>query len=163
MGEYLFAHFLSEPKEYARAEALWQANWTELLRRTGQEALWRFPWMNTTFADGSSCRDGNPIFSAVSPPRQLGVRVIQLEPEDDPADFTVWTDTFAGGSPEAVRELVISCVLTNENLRHAIELMRQWLTEEKVGSFGQTEKPPRNSETTPLDPTPAFSDLPPLS
>jgi serine/threonine protein kinase len=132
MVDYLFPHFLSTPREYEQAESIWQQRWQDLLRRVGQEGQWQTPWVNTNFANGTPCRDGNPIFSAVSPSRRLAVRIVQLEPADDAMEFHVWKDSFAEVSPEAVEELVISCVLTQETLTKAVELMRQWITEGKI-------------------------------
>jgi hypothetical protein len=132
MVEYLFARFLSDPREYERAEAMWRERWDDLVRRVGQTWLWETPWIAPTFVNGTPCRDGNPIFSAVSRPRRLGVRIIQVEPADNPRELYVWTDTFAKGSPEAINELVISCVLTRQTLLDALDLMKRWLTEEEV-------------------------------
>lgn len=132
MGDYLFPHFLSDPREYGQAESLWQQRWQDLLRRVGQEGQWQTPWLDTAFANGTPCRDGNPIFSAVCPSRRLAVRVIQLELADDANEIHVWNDTFAEGSPEAVEELVISCVLTEPTLQEAMELMRQWIAAGKI-------------------------------
>jgi hypothetical protein len=103
-----------------------------VIERTGEKALWQVPWLNTTFADGTPCRDGNPIFSAVCPARRLGVRVIQREPAGNPRELNYWIDTFAQGEPEAIRELVISCVLTEETVVDALDLMNQWITAEEV-------------------------------
>jgi hypothetical protein len=93
----------------------------------------------------------------------LAVRVIQLEPADDPKEFHVWTDTFAEGSPEAIEELVISCVLTNETLNEAVELMRQWITEGKIGHPSSSNDGPISPKTSETFPTPALSDQPPPS
>jgi hypothetical protein len=139
MVEYLFAHFLSDPREYAQAEALWCKHWDDLVHRLGQAWLWKTPWFNKAFANGTPCRDGNPIFSAVSPLQRLGVRIIQIEPADNPRELYVWTDTFAKGSPEAIDELVISCVLTHQTLLDAVDLMKRWITEKEVGFSWQNE------------------------
>ena len=109
-----------------------QERWDELMRATGEAWRWESPWINMTFADGSSQHDGNPIFSAVCPSRRLGVRVIQLEPAGDPLEFEFWTDVFAQGAPNEIRELVISCVLSAQTLDRAVYLMNQWVTEETV-------------------------------
>lgn len=109
-----------------------QERWDELMRATGEAWRWESPWINMTFADGSSQHDGNPIFSAVCPSRRLGVRVIQLEPAGDPLEFEFWTDVFAQGAPNEIRELVISCVLSAQTLDRAVDLMNQWVTEETV-------------------------------
>jgi hypothetical protein len=132
MIDYLFARFLSDPQEYKQAEMLWRARWGDLVHRVGQEWLWKTPWANTYSVNGTPIQDGNPIFSAISPRRRLGIRVIQLDPLDNPREIDAWTDTFAKGLPEAVRELVISCVLTDQTLLDAQDLMKQWITEEKV-------------------------------
>jgi hypothetical protein len=132
MVKYLFPNYLTDSQEYEQAEALWRERWDDLVRRLGQEWLWESPWLNTTFADGSPCRDGNPIFSAVSLVRRLGVRVIQIGPSDNPRELYAWTDTFAKGSPESIKELVISCVLTAQTLLEAVDLMKRWIIEEEV-------------------------------
>ncbi len=132
MGRLLYPNFLSNPEEYAKAEAAWAEAWRDLMRHSRLAALWRSPWLSTTFADGSPCRDGNPIFSAFAPDRALGVRVVQLPPDDGAEELTYWTDYFAAGQPEAVKELVIACVLSDETVFDAIGLMHQWVTHEEL-------------------------------
>jgi hypothetical protein len=132
--EPLFPNFLNDPSEYHQAETLWRERWDELVRRVGQEGLWVTPWLTTTFANGTPFADGNPIFSAVAPNRRLGVRIIQVEPSEEPRDFSVWTDAFAEGQPEAIKELVIACVLTPQTLDESLVLMERWITMEEIGS-----------------------------
>ena len=60
------------------------------------------------------------------------MHVIQLKPADDPKEFYVWSDTFAKGTPKAVKELVISCVLTDQTLFEAVDLMKRWIIEEEI-------------------------------
>jgi hypothetical protein len=127
MVKFLFPRFLTDVREYQQAEALWQERWHDLIHGLGEPDLWRTPWLNTRFADGTACRDGNPIFSAVCPSRGLGLRVIQLDPAGK-REMHSWTDVFAEGSDEAVKELVISCTLTPTTLRAALDLMRAWVT-----------------------------------
>src|SRR5438105_15742731 len=116
MVKPLFPNFLNDPNEYHQAETLWRERWDELVRRVGQERQWVTPWLTTTFANGTPFADGNPIFSAVAPDRRLGVRVIQVEPSEEPRELSYWTDTFAEGEPEAIKELVIACTLTPQTL-----------------------------------------------
>lgn len=139
MDKYLFRNFLSDPAEYTQAEALWVDRWEELRKRLmdrGERVMdrdeWKAPWLGTAFADGTGFHDGNPIFSAVSPPRRRGIRVIQLEPSADPRDLCFWTDTFDKDGPEKIDELVISCALTRETLVNAMNLMSQWIDEGHV-------------------------------
>lgn len=132
MTEHLYPKFLADAGEYAEAESFWRGRWGEVVRRAGEEALWHSPWLNTTFANGTPFRDGNPIFSAVCPSRRLGVRLIQLEPSEEPGELSYWTDTFAKGEPEEVAELVISCALTPETLSDVMDLMNRWVTRGEV-------------------------------
>jgi hypothetical protein len=91
---------LTDPAQYEQAESIWRARWESLLRDVGQETLWRTPWLNTHYRDGTAFHDGNPIFSAVSPSRKLGVRILQPDQATDSITFRAWTDTFAKGDAE---------------------------------------------------------------
>jgi hypothetical protein len=132
MADLLYPHFLTDLAEYDRAEALWRQHWDDLVRRVRPGEDWKSPWLSTTFADGTPFHDANPIFSAVCFPRHLGIRVIQVEPSEDSRELDFWIDTFAEGVPQAVRELVISCTLTQQTLREALDLMRQWIEQGKI-------------------------------
>jgi len=131
----LYPKFLTDEQQYEQAQALWHDRWQSLIRSDARHGLWMTPWLSTTFADGTPCHDGNPIFSAVCPSLHLGVRVIQLEPSGEPRELTFWIDTFGEGG-EAVKELVISCALTAETLRDALNLMSQWITQKEVRLTG---------------------------
>jgi hypothetical protein len=128
MVQYLFPNFLMDARAYEEAESLWRERWSELVRGAGEEALWRSPWFNTQYLNGERFRDGNPIFSAVSECRKIGVRVIQIAP-GEAEELTSWTDTFAAGDPEETKELVIHCVLTDEALSMALDLMKRWIAQ----------------------------------
>ena len=132
---YLFRNFLDDPQEYGEAEKLWRVKWQDLTRRLGQEERWVTPWIDTKFADGTSQRDGNPIFSAIDPSRHLAVRVIQMKQSSE-ADLSFWIDAFAAGQKEAVDELVIACVLSDETLLQAVDLMAQWAAEKRLSATG---------------------------
>ena len=128
MSKVLFPDFLNHPGQYEEAERLWRERWDDLMCRSRPYEVWKSPWLETTYADGTPQRDGNPIFSAVCPRDRFGVRVIQTEPSGEGRELFFWTDTFAEGEPEEVRELVITCVLTDETLLDAVDLMHQWVT-----------------------------------
>jgi hypothetical protein len=130
----IYPNFLSQPQEYDKAEAVWKDRWQQLLSRAGESQLWKTPWLNSTFADGTPCRDGNPILSSVCTSRRLGVQVIQHDPKDGPDDFVFWTDTFAEGQPQEVRTLVISCVLNDATIQRASELLEDWINRGEVRS-----------------------------
>jgi hypothetical protein len=132
MDKYLYRNFLSDSVAYDAAESLWSKHWEELRERVGDPNEWETPWLNTRFADGTPCRDGNPIFSAISPLHRRGIRVIQLEPAADPRELYFWIDTFDEGGPNGIDELVISCALTRETLMDAMNMMRQWIDDGQI-------------------------------
>jgi hypothetical protein len=142
MTHFLFPHFLSDPQQYREAEGFWLKHWEELVGDVGQADRWKSPHYTTTFVDGTPCRDGDPIFSAVDPTRRLGVRVIQFEPTGDSGEIVSWQDTFAEGEPEEIRDLVISCSLTDETFAQACDLIRQWITESPAGNSGDSAADP---------------------
>ena len=146
MAHFLFPNFLSDPQQYQEAEEFWLKNWEELVQDVGQADRWKAPHYTTTFVDGTPCRDGDPIFSAVDLARRLGVRVIQFEPTGDSGEIVSWQDTFAEGEPEAIRDLVISCSLTDETFSQARELIRQWITEKRIDTDAD---PPVNHSSLP--------------
>ena len=127
MPKLIGTDFLNSPEEYAIAESVWRDRWMALLGDLDQLPLWETPWLNTTFANGVPFRDGNPIFSAICPSRRLGIRVIQVEAGTD-TELQTWTDDF-GQRP--VKELVVSCTLTEKNLDRAFKLIRSWITEKR--------------------------------
>lgn len=124
--------FLDDPTEYSQAEALWANEWAKLLDATQEQEDWITPWVSTSFVDGTPYHDGNPIFSAICSVRRLAIRVIQHEPGEDPGELHFWTDIFAEGQPEAVKELVISCVLSTETLDSSLKMMASWVEFEEV-------------------------------
>ena len=131
MSAVLYANFLNDADEYARAESFWQRRWQQLMDESGSGDSWQTPWVNTTFLNGTPFRDGNPIFSAVCPSRRLGVRVIQLDPSEDDPEFRAWTDFF-GDDEDAVRKLVVACTLTEHSAEQTMDAIRRWITEERI-------------------------------
>jgi hypothetical protein len=146
MTTLLYPNFLIDPREYEQAEALWQERWKELADKVRPAEQWQSPWLTTAFADGTPFRDGNPIFSALCPARRLGIRVIQVEASDGEEELAFWTDTFAEGGSNAVKELVVSCVLTSKTLRGALELMGQWITQENINGRPTGDPQPEQDE-----------------
>jgi hypothetical protein len=130
MSDFLFPCFLSNAAEYGRAEAYWKDLWRRALEKCKKSGEWRSPWLTTRFADGTVCRDGNPIFSAVNETKKLGIRIIQHAPSNA-VDLDSWTDEFGDSSQgERIRELVISCVPTQESATHVLKLLCGWVTQE---------------------------------
>jgi hypothetical protein len=134
MPGILFPDFLEDPKRYSEAEEYWRNLWAKVACSAGQASVWRSPWLTTCFADGTPFRDGNPIFSAVSDQRRLGVRIIQYEadPMDEPA-VNWWIDSF-GDPAEAgvIRELVVSCAPAVQTEGEVFRLLSGWVSQGAV-------------------------------
>jgi hypothetical protein len=124
---YLFKNFLKDRRQYTEAGKLWCDAWSRLTKRIGQGKQWKVPWFEARFVNGTPFLDGNPIFTAVDRSRRLAVRVIQfpLASEGEP-DLIHWTDTFGKGDLEELEELVIACVLSDDTLAQATDLMTKW-------------------------------------
>jgi hypothetical protein len=108
------------------------------LTRAGQIQKWRWPWLATT-------EDGNPILSAIDPQRRIAVRIIQEEPENQgDLDLDWWVDSFGKQSEaNAVRELVIACVLSDRTAARIDKLLFDWVV------HGQVPLP--NKRNNPID------------
>lgn len=128
---FLFPNFLKDSKEYEQAQRLWQSRWQDLIEQAKQKSRWESPWLNARYADGTLCRDGNPIFSAVNRKDSLGIRVIQQEPGKDQEEISHWTDAFDQEGAKPIKELVISCALTEGTLQETMDLMKKFLARTK--------------------------------
>ena len=130
MVQHLCKSFLADAAEYELAQARWRHLWEKLVATEKLEAEWQVPWFVPEFVNGTPMRDGNPIFSAVSPTLRRGVRIIQHEPTADRLELDYWLDTF--GSEQSISELVISCALSDQAEQHASALIRAWITTGRV-------------------------------
>jgi hypothetical protein len=135
MVRHLHSRFLKDAGEYRSAVAFWRALWEEISSTARSGRGWQHPWLFTGSDEDTVFMDGNPIFSAYSPMRLCGIRVIQYPPESPDLEFDYWLDTFGGrpGEPGVIRELVIACALSEEAAQRAQELMEQWC------QFGEVE------------------------
>lgn len=128
MSEWLFRNSLENAKVYEKAQSFWESLWQKLVREGSVDHSWQTPWMI------NKLQDGNPIFTAVSKRYHLGVRIIQEDPQDpDDIDLDCWVDHFGEKtSPDAIRELVIACCPSRENVAEVERLLREWVETGKV-------------------------------
>lgn len=124
----LFPRFLEDDSEYVRASNHWKHLWHRIPKDVRLAYRWQHPWLEE---EPPGIRDGNPIFTAVTPEFRKAIRIIQAPTTYDPhsVDFFAWIDTFGGDfdDPAAIIELVISCVLTTVTSTHAFGLMEAWV------------------------------------
>lgn len=154
---YLLRNFLKDPEKYAKAEKLWTLTFLRVVKQLGQEKKWKVPWFKNEFANGTPIRDANPMFTAVDRSRRLAVRIIQTPyTADGEPDLIHWTDTFGKGDPEELEELVISCVLSDETIAKATDLMTKWA---KDGLLDDSVRPQRAGRV-PRTPIPRRHGMP---
>jgi hypothetical protein len=129
MANHLFPRFLEDRSEYRRAAAFWTQLWERIDLQGPSLRGWQHPWFAVDLDGPPDLLDGNPIFSAVSPERRQGVRIIQYPPTSGELELEWWLDTFGGPAddPDAIHELVISCALSDKAAAKATELIRAWL------------------------------------
>lgn len=131
MMNYHYLGFLSDPSIYALSESYWLALWQEIDQNDRVLYGWKQPWFKPL---PPKIAQGNPIFSAVSPRRRRGIRLIQHEPTVPIPEIFAYLDTFGGPleDPESVKELVISCALSDFTARTARRLMGAWVAEKPI-------------------------------
>jgi hypothetical protein len=126
--QFLPGAWLESGQEYDLAESFWREPWRGLVAAKGTAELWRVPWFKGEYLDGTPIRDANPIFSAVSPVLGKGVRIIQFEPTTNRCEIGYWMDAREGETEdETIRELVISCALSEQAVQRAANLLREWI------------------------------------
>lgn len=122
MDTILYPDFLEDITSYQAASDFWQAKLDPLFRELG---LSKQDYLNTTMVNGVALQDGNPIYQAYFPELKKAVRIIQEEPLL-PADFGSWVNV-TEVDEEVVVELVISLVLTEENVERTGEEIQEWV------------------------------------
>lgn len=122
MDTILYPDFLEDILSYQAAADFWQTKFNPLFQELG---LQKQDYLNTTMVNGVSLLDGNPIYQAYFPDLKKAVRIIQEEPIL-PADYGSWVNV-TEVDEEEVEELVISLVLTEENVERAWEEIRAWM------------------------------------
>lgn len=132
--------FRSISTDYEGSARRWEDLWSSTDAFLREFGGWATPWLD------QSWRDGNPIFSAWSRQLRRGFRVIQ---HDDPQQFVVWRNAFAGkDSPDRVDELVVSCALTDATVTRVAEILREWLTVNGLVDAGPHPRGPLRVDLT---------------
>ncbi len=130
----LHSDFLNSPESYGKAIEFWENLWDDLICQIPHDYPWSSPWME------NSIPDGNPIFSAVSQFQKRGIRIIQLE-SGDPGDIDLdwWLDYYGDRkSRNAIRELVIACCPSKQNIQEVERILREWV---ELGEIKNPAKP----------------------
>jgi hypothetical protein len=129
MVKHLFSTFLEERDQYGKAVSYWVQLWEQVSPHLRMRDQWECPWGIVDWEGKDAFMDGNPIFSAYSPPLQKAIRIIQHPPESEDLELEYWLDTYGGslGDADAIEEIVVSCALSEEAAGHVLKLMQAWL------------------------------------
>jgi hypothetical protein len=135
MVRHIAADFLKDERRYRQAERYWRDLWNQLVGELGVTEQWRTPWL------GEPLRDGDPMFSAVSPALRRGVHIIQHEPTSEALELEAWVDHFGEeGKDDVIEQLVISCALSEEAAARARQLLRSWIRSGELLRAGERER-----------------------
>jgi len=127
MVQHIDKDFLEDEQQYRHAEQFWRDLWERLVKEAGASEQWQSPWLGVPF------RDGDPIFSAVSPSLGRGVHVIQHTPTSDGLELEWWVDRFGEeGVDDVIDQLVVSCALSDVSAELARNIIYPWITRGEV-------------------------------
>ena len=128
MISHIYPNFLEDVQEYKASVRHWEELWRQVGKCELEKYQWTYPWISTGSPD---ILDGNPIFSAFSPVLLRGIRIIQHEPTSSKLEIQAWPDYVGGdiADPASIRELAISCTLSSETARIALDLCARGLLE----------------------------------
>ncbi len=139
MISHIYSNFLEDVQEYKASVRHWEELWRQVGKCELEKYQWTYPWISTGSPD---ILDGNPIFSAFSPVLLRGIRIIQHEPTSSKLEIQAWPDYVGGdiADPASIRELAISCALSSETARIALDLMRPWVAGSSVALSSETAR-----------------------
>lgn len=123
MDTILYPDFLEDISSYQASADFWQSKFDPLFQELGLE---KQNYLNTTMVNGTPLQDGNPIYQAYFPKLKKAVRIIQEEPIL-PADYGSWVNR-TEVDDEDIEELVISLVLTEENVERTEQEIQTWIS-----------------------------------
>lgn len=124
MQTILYPDFLEDTTSYQAAADFWQGQINPLLNSLGLSGQ---SYLNQVMGDGTIFLDGNPIYHAYFPSLKRALRIIQEEPLL-PADYGSW-EGLTEIEDQEVPELVISLVLTDENVARALDEIHEWVSQ----------------------------------
>lgn len=129
MATLLYTNFLHDTSIYDAAEAFWKTHFDELAEAHGFSY---HPYINTIMRSGRKLYDGNPIYSALAPTLNRGVRIIQEEPEEgEELYISGWLDTMELSQDRPpINELVIALILSEETQPIAAQWIQAWVVEQ---------------------------------
>lgn len=138
MPNWLYSDFEDNTAVYQKAQMFWERHFRQSLPRVYFDNQLKLNYLNNP-----DC-DGNPIFSGICHPLRLAVRVIQ-QPVGNPDDIDLdwWVESIGPKNGRfEIRELVISCCPSEENLPEVKRILREWLANGEITSTGFLDEDP---------------------
>ena len=127
---YLFPNFMASDSEYMLVRAFWETHvWNSIpkLSRSG----WSTPWLMQL---SPTLEGGNPIFSAWNRKLKIGLKIVQVPLEEGGDELSRWVEWLGGdvNDPDAVRTLVVVCILTDMNAALIKDWMQEWIEQGRI-------------------------------
>ncbi len=129
MSDFLYEHFLVDPRVYRVARAFWFKKIAQLFPERSEPLS---PYLSDRFGNGALFYDGNPIVNVINRQTGKAARVIQESPEEFGKFYSSWEQTISlqpnAESPTVeIQEKVITLTLTHDSLKKAIAELQEWL------------------------------------
>jgi hypothetical protein len=124
MIQLLYSNFLTNKKIYNLNVGFWQRLFNKLLKEKNYSFQKK---TNTTFANGLSFYDGNPIFDAIIAQPHKAIRIIQEEPSSQKIEISAWIEETELERRQKIEELVISLELSRETKAIVQDLVKAWI------------------------------------
>jgi hypothetical protein len=124
MGKLLYSNFLENKKVYNLNVGFWQKIFNKILKEKNYSFQKK---SNTTFANGLSFYDGNPIFDAIIAQPHKAIRIIQEEPTSQKIEISAWVEDTELEKRQKIEELVISLELSRETKMIVQDFIKAWV------------------------------------
>ena len=129
----LIPDIFRNPMAYLQAEALLRSLFDRIKCEDYQGPMWT-QWMTTTGIDGTRFYDdGAPVYSQVCEERARAITVWIVDPQDAQGSSNIFRALMEPyGEYGEIDVLDISCVLTDENLATAEQLIRLYMVDDQT-------------------------------
>lgn len=128
MTRPLFPTFLEDPAVYTACQEYWEQLIRDVVAAAGRSDFWE-PYIGPTYADGTTLRDGNPMWNGLSPDGKRSFKIIQWPVADlSQPELSLWFNHDDLGIPnEPEDDLTLSLSLTEETASMVRLLLSKWV------------------------------------
>jgi hypothetical protein len=127
MKKYTYIDIYTDPKEFDKASAYWDAVVRRAIARRFDSEKWH-SWFNRCFADGTLSREGTPMTSYVSQIQKKGIAVYSFPVGNGAVQICAEARIFGEGDTEAETPfLSITAIVSDRATLVASRLIKEWI------------------------------------